>query len=413
MQIAIIADDLTSATDGGIQFARVGFRSVVTLDCLNVSQLADWPVVAADADSRAKTAVAAGVSIATCVRALRGRDLLYKTVDSTLRGHVAVELRAAQRESGRSRTVFAPAFPANGRTTCEGRQFLDGVPLAETAFSRDPSHPISDDNILSILTVGGLTGIRIVNRAALRDRAAVNAALENASCLVADAETDEDLEILVRAVASPFDVLWVGSPGLARALGISVGREVSNAATPGSARRLIVAVGSLNPASRRQLDALQRRLDSIVIEVAAAGALEDPRRAAQNALESATAARNASGTEVVIVTSSAANAASQVPGAATAGVAEAIARVVESLHCDHPFDGFVLTGGDTAVSVVRRLGATGIELESEFAPGAAVGSLFGNTSARVLTKAGGFGDDAALIRACQYLRGEPLAGDAC
>jgi uncharacterized protein YgbK (DUF1537 family) len=411
VQIAIIADDLTSATDGGIQFARVGFRSVVTLDCLNVPQLAGWPVVCVDADSRAKTSVTAAGSIATCVRALRGRDLLYKTVDSTLRGHVAVELRAAQRESGRSRTVFAPAFPANGRTTREGRQFLDGVPLSETAFSRDPSHPITEDNIPAILTVAGLTGIRVVSRAALRDRAALNAAFEDASCLVADAETDEDLEILVRAVASPRDVLWVGSPGLARALGVSVARQISDAETRGSARRLIVAVGSLNPVSRRQLDALRRRLDSIVIEVDAAGALKDPGSAAQIALESAPAARIASGAEVVIVTSTAANA--MTADVATVRVAEAIARVVESLHCDHPFDGFVLTGGDTAVSVVRRLGATGIELESEFAPGVAVGSLLGNTSARVLTKAGGFGDDAALVGACQYLRGAPLAGDAC
>jgi uncharacterized protein YgbK (DUF1537 family) len=411
VQIAIIADDLTSATDGGIQFTRVGFRSVVTLDCLNVSQLAGWPVVCADADSRAKTSVAAAASIATCVRALRGRDLVYKTVDSTLRGHVAAELQAAQRESGRSRTVFAPAFPANGRTTREGRQFLDGVPLSETAFSRDPSHPVTEDSIPSILAVGGLTGIRVLSRAALHDRAALNGALEDASCLVADAETDEDLEILVRAVVSPRDVLWVGSPGLARALGVSVARRVSDAPTLRSAQRLIVAVGSLNPVSRRQLDALRRRVDSIVIEVNAAGALEDPRRAARIALENAPVARIASGLEIVIVTSTAAEATSA--DAAPVRVAEAIARVVESLHCDHPFDGFVLTGGDTAVSVVRRLGATGIELESEFAPGVAVGSFLGNTSARVLTKAGGFGDDAALVGACQYLRGAPLAGDVC
>ena len=111
------------------------------------------------------------------------------------------------------------------------------------------------------------------------------------------------------------------------------------------------------------------------------------------------------------MTSTAANAMSA--DAAPVRVAEAIARVVESLHCDHPFDGFVLTGGDTAVSVVRRLGATGIELESEFEPGVAVGSFFGNTDARVLTKAGGFGDDAALVGACQYLRGAPPAGRVC
>ena len=411
MQIAIIADDLTSATDGGIQFTRVGFRSVVTLDCLNVPQLADWPVVCVDADSRAKTSVAAAGSIAICVRALRGRELLYKTVDSTLRGHVAVELRAAQRESGRSRTVFAPAFPANGRTTQEGRQFLDGVPLSETAFSRDPSHPITEDNIPSILAMGGLTGIRVLSRAELRDSAALNAALEDASCLVADAETDEDLEILVRAVASPRDVLWVGSPGLARALGVSVARRGSNGPVRRNARRLIVAVGSLNPVSRRQLDALRRRPDSIIIEVDAAGALRDPGSAARIALENAPTARIASGAEVVIVSSTAANA--MCADAEPVRVAEAIARVVESLHCDHPFDGFVLTGGDTAVSVVRRLGATGIELESEFAPGVAVGSFFGNTDARVLTKAGGFGDDAALVGACQYLRGAPLAGGVC
>ena len=411
MQIAIIADDLTSATDGGIQFTRVGFRSIVTLDCLNVPQLAGWPVVCADADSRAKTSDAAAASIATCVRALRGRDLIYKTVDSTLRGHVAVELRAAQRESGRSRTVFAPAFPANGRTTRESRQFVDGVPLSETAFSQDPTHPIRDDNILSILTVAGITGIRVLSRAALRDRTALNAAFEDASCLVADAETDEDLEILVRAVASPGDVLWVGSPGLARALGVSVARQSTDVLTRRGAQRLIVAVGSLNPVSRRQLDALQRRVDPIVIEVDAAGALKDPGSAARIALESAPAARIASGLEIVIVTSTAANATSA--RAAPVRVAEAIARVVESLHCDHPFDGFVLTGGDTAVSVVRRLGAMGIELESEFAPGVAVGSFFGNTDARVLTKAGGFGDDAALVGACQYLRGAPLAGGVC
>lgn len=411
MQIAIIADDLTSATDGGIQFARVGFRTVVTLDWLNVPQLAGWPVLCVDADTRAKGSVAAAGGIATCVRALRGRDLLYKTVDSTLRGHVAVELQAAQRESGRSRTVFAPAFPANGRTTREGRQFLDGVPLSETAFSRDPSHPITEDYIPSILTAAGLTGIRVLNREALRDHAALNAGLEDASCLVADAETDEDLENLVSAVAFPRDVLWVGSPGLARALGVSVARQASEAPNQSSARRLIVAVGSLNPVSRRQLAMLRQRPNSVVIEVDAESALEDPGIAARLALESAPAERIVSAAQIVIVTSTAAN---TIPAdAVTVRVAEAIARVVESLHCDHPFDGFVLTGGDTAVSVVRRLGATSIELESEFAPGVAVGRFLGNTSARVLTKAGGFGDDAALVGACQYLRGAPLAGEVC
>lgn len=410
MQIGIIADDLTSATDGAIQFARVGFKSIVTLDPSHVQDLSRWPVISIDADSRSGTSAQAAARIAECVTALRYRDLLYKTVDSTIRGHLAVELLAAQIASGRPRTLLAPAFPANGRTTRGGRQYLHDIPLGRTSFSHDPYHPVSDDDIGSILARAGVHGVRLLNRAALRDPTAVDAALAGASCVVADAETDEDLEAVVRAVADPREVLWVGSPGLARALGRFFVPEGDVAEQPSHARRLLVAVGSLNPTSRRQLNALRCRLDCIVVEIDATLALNNPANAGQVALDAvAVTPTLLSVAQTIVVTSSGVSAGSQTSAVATVRVADAIACAVETLQDIFPFDGFVLTGGDTAAHIARRLGVTAIQLDREFSPGVAVGTFTGAICARVLTKAGGFGNDATLVGACQYLRGNGVA----
>jgi uncharacterized protein YgbK (DUF1537 family) len=66
----------------------------------------------------------------------------------------------------------------------------------------------------------------------------------------------------------------------------------------------------------------------------------------------------------------------------------------------------VLTGGETAVGVARRLGAVGIRLEEEVEPGTPTGSLIGPSPYRVVTKAGGFGEPDTLVRVVRGLLGE-------
>jgi 4-hydroxythreonine-4-phosphate dehydrogenase len=65
--------------------------------------------------------------------------------------------------------------------------------------------------------------------------------------------------------------------------------------------------------------------------------------------------------------------------------------------------GLVLTGGDTAVHVARRLGATGLRVEDELEPGVVLGRLVGPRPYRTVTKAGGFGSPDALRRASAAL----------
>ena len=68
-------------------------------------------------------------------------------------------------------------------------------------------------------------------------------------------------------------------------------------------------------------------------------------------------------------------------------VAEALAEVVTGLSKEDVFDALVLTGGDTAVGVARRLGAVGVRLEGEVEPGIPVGTLIGPKPYRVVSRA--------------------------
>ena len=60
----------------------------------------------------------------------------------------------------------------------------------------------------------------------------------------------------------------------------------------------------------------------------------------------------------------------------------------------------LLTGGETAIAVLRTLGASGLRLAGEIGPGLALATLAGGPfdNLVVMTKAGGFGDADALVR---------------
>ena len=84
----------------------------------------------------------------------------------------------------------------------------------------------------------------------------------------------------------------------------------------------------------------------------------------------------------------------------------ALAEVVAGLSEEGLFDALVLTGGETALGVARRLGAVGIRLEGEVEPGIPEGDLIGPSPYRVVTKAGGFGEPDTLVRVVEGLLGE-------
>ncbi|MGW6568194.1 four-carbon acid sugar kinase family protein [Streptomyces sp. NPDC054975] len=376
--IAVLADDLTSAGDGAAPFRRTGRRAKVLLSgAVEPDTAFHDGVVAVDLGSRLLDEASAVALAGRFAAAFAGSDLLIKTVDSTLRGHVAAEIRAAHAGSGRRAVVLAPAFPAEGRTTVSGVQHVHGVPVHETDFARDPAHPVRTADLARLLPEAELLEPDQFGK--------LPELIDAGGVFVCSAATDADLGLLVSSVPRQGDVLWVGSPGLAAAL---AGHHSRRPADPPPelprVRRPLIVVGSAHPATRRQLDRLRARVDVASVEAADAPA------------EALGALRRSTAPVLAVHTPDARR-------AATGSLTGELALVVRELAADGLVDGLVLTGGETAVAVLEALGAAGVDLADEPEPGVARGVLLSPPHLPVLVKAGGFGDDGTLDRLCRLL----------
>src|SRR5918997_633347 len=216
-KVAVIADDLTGAADTGVQFVHAGYRTAVLFRATEILE-DNLDAVVFDTDSRAMPAGFAAKRVVDAAHAARGARIVYKKLDSTLRGNVAAELAAALGGARRDRVIVAPAFPAAGRTTVGGSQRVHGVPVDETEMANDPHTPVSEAHVPSLLA-DAFSSVGVLSVEDLADPVPVSRALEENECVVADADRDVDLEALVQAVPDPARVLWAGSAGLALALG--------------------------------------------------------------------------------------------------------------------------------------------------------------------------------------------------
>ncbi|MBZ9982388.1 MULTISPECIES: four-carbon acid sugar kinase family protein [unclassified Mesorhizobium] len=229
--IAVLADDLTSAADGAAPFVARGLTASIGRRQLPNQAAA---VIAVDSGSRSATSSQAFEAVARLTARLASRAVLYKTVDSTLRGHITEELEACFAASGRKSLLFAPAFPQAGRTTVRGIQFVDGIPVSESAYSHDPVHPVRHSALVDLVP-NCIKNVRLL-----------------------DAETQEELDSQIASIEDPESVLWVGSPGMAAALS----RRFVQAKTPpplldGISSDVLVVIGSANLRSHQQADQLQ------------------------------------------------------------------------------------------------------------------------------------------------------------
>ena len=410
MDLAIIADDLTGAADSGVQLKRSGYRTAVVFRRADLPPEVDLDAVAVDTDSRSSPAGFAAKRVLEAGRAMNNAHVIYKKIDSTLRGPIAAELAAALGATGRTKAVVAPAFPSAGRTTCEGVQLVNGKPVHQTGLAHDPSTTVSESHIPSLLSEA-FSSVAALSVAEVRDVCRVHEALESADCVVADAGSDDDLEAIVRAVPDPSTVLWVGSAGLARAFGKVYPGPRSDAPSeaPIPASGVLAVVGSVNEVAREQLRCLaeepgvaQVALDTVAL---ASGSREEAVGEAAEAVRAALSGNrgavlySAAGEGVDSALRERSVSKDEISGR----VADALAEVVATLSGEERFDTLVLTGGDTAVRVARALGATGILLEGEIEAGVPNGTLIGPRPYRVVTKAGSFGGSDTLREAFQAL----------
>jgi D-threonate/D-erythronate kinase len=152
--IAVIADDLTGAAELGGLGLRYGLDVEINTK-INPHSKADLLVIAGDSRSKnKKEAVEEMIEITAKVAQFKPK-LIYKKVDSVLRGHVIAELTAQLKELKLKKALLVPANPGLGRTIRNGTYYLNDEPIHLSSFSKDPEFAINSSSVLDMLRVNG------------------------------------------------------------------------------------------------------------------------------------------------------------------------------------------------------------------------------------------------------------------
>jgi len=248
LKLVIVADDLTGAFDTGVQFQKRGACVVfTTLEHLTMCSTDD-DVVVIDTESRHDQPAKAYEKTASAVRWAReqGAVYVYIKTDSGLRGNMGPSLKAAVETLG-CVAAFVPAYPEMNRITVKGRHSIDGVPVHQSVFGRDPFDPVTTDVIKELLAP---SGVRAVEMAAC-DLA------ENGTeqkVWIFDAATDADLAQIAAGLARRGQLrLTAGCAAFAAALYGHLGLPLCPVKTVCCREPLLVVCGSVNAVSRRQI----------------------------------------------------------------------------------------------------------------------------------------------------------------
>lgn len=401
----VIADDLTGATDTGIQFEKRGIPTTVLVGPPEhpLHRQESDTALSVNASTRELGPQAARQHTQSVCQQLgiQNTDMLFKKVDSLMRGNPPEELEAAMETADRRIALVAPSFPAMGRTVEDGMLKLpDGT-------RKDLLELFCRRSSVSIRHIP-LSDLRSMGR---RLAASLSQESDPMICLF-DAVTEQDLS-LVADIGQALDYapIYCGSAALAAAL------PIAPAAQPPiprpKAQRILVITGSRKQETARQVQQLEELYGIHTVRMDPAQLLEGS--------DTVGIRKAAEALTILLQTESGAILTFDSLFCSQTGfgderltdrqlgrqLSDMLGQVLELLD---PFlyDGLILVGGDTAVAVCRSLQATRIRLLEEVQCGTPAGLMDDGPSMGlpIVTKSGAFGDENTLVRAWNYLRGE-------
>ncbi len=148
--IAVIADDFT----GAAELAGISLRFGLKVElCVGEVEHKDADVLVVSTDSRSlkkNEAIRITEELLKKILELKPK-LIYKKIDSVMRGYVLEEAKLQMKLMGKSRIFIMPANPSLNRTIRNGEYFVDGIKITETGFAHDPEFPIKAVSIKKML----------------------------------------------------------------------------------------------------------------------------------------------------------------------------------------------------------------------------------------------------------------------
>ncbi|MEM2167654.1 MAG: four-carbon acid sugar kinase family protein [Candidatus Bathyarchaeia archaeon] len=412
-KFVVIADDFTGACDVGAKFKKYNLETVVLTRIKDPLKFMGYDVVVIDSESRNDAPHKAYKKIRRIIAYLKKTGLnerlclVYKKIDSTLRGNIGAEISAIIDELNLSAIIVAPSFPEMGRVALNGRLFVNGVPLEETDFARDLKKPVKTSFIPDIIKeqfngkVGLIPLSNVRGGEKLLAQAVEDFANDGCKVIVVDAENANDLRIIAK-VALNVGALPCGSAGLAESISYWLASSLHD-------RNVIVFSGSTNSATlnqirragmERSIKVLKLRFPETFIE----------REKELNRLVTEVGQAFSEWKDVIITSAESkedVSAALQIARSLGLKREEAAERILDifgelaaPIFNKFRIAGIIIVGGDTAIKILKHIQAHGVRIKGEIMPGIPYSIVLGGNldGKLVITKAGGFGENDAILR---------------
>ncbi|HEU4603876.1 MAG TPA: four-carbon acid sugar kinase family protein [Steroidobacteraceae bacterium] len=407
----ILADDLTGAADAAIPFAKRGLATRVIWDLNAIDSCREPQVLSFNTASRSLSSEQAAAIHRDVLERAQHRDAhLFKKIDSTLRGHPAVEIRSIRESSSATGNspfaILAPAFPAAGRTTQDSRVLVDGKPLEQSElWQREHSYPSAD--LTAILASASIRGEAVSLGVIRGECGELKNVLRNiagrGAVAVCDAITDDDLDRIAAAgLQLDRKAFFIGSAGLTHALARTCDAAMQTSEdyrlVEVSKRGALIVVGSVAKASRIAARELARIPGVAHFPIEHQRLLSSGGRGDAEAFAEDVIACLDRGNDALIEI--------MFEGSPDLSLTDQLTQAVGKwLHPVYShMSAMIATGGETAAALLTHFGSSGMRLLDEIEPGICLGVSLGKVATPVVTKAGAFGNECSLIHCVERLR---------
>ena len=420
--IYVIADDLTGANDTGVQFVKNNYKTMVSIledESLDIVVPDDLDVFVIDTETRETGEKIARNRIKNIFEKLNinKEDIVYKKVDSTLRGNVGVEIEGIMNILKKDICIFSPSFPSQQRITMGRYLIVQQKLLGSSEYSSNNLKQVENSFIPFLLKKQtdfpvGQIDLKDVAKGPKTILSKINELYQKGNkIIVIDSTNEEHLrDIFASGLKFNESVLFSGSAGLANHFpNVNNNNEDLKIKIEDNKGPVIVVVGSRNSIMEDQINYLKNRLNFTELKIDLEQVFSNKDRILDNyAAEGIKAIKG--NHDLVIHTAAIYNEEKlinkklmlkyhlsfrELEVEIKTFLGELISKIVENSDARN----LILTGGDVALGVCKELGIYNMNILDELLPGIPLAiANYKNYKLNIVTKAGGFGEEDTLYK---------------
>src|SRR5665648_437527 len=425
--IYVIADDLTGANDTGVQFTKKGYNTIVSvLDKQSTIMIPDnADVFVIDTETREADSKTAREVLRNILKNINinKKEVVYKKVDSTLRGNVGVEIEEIMNILKKDICIFSSSLPSQQRMTVRGYLIVDQKPLGLSEYSSSNLEQGENSFIPFLLKKQtdfpvGQIDLKDVAKGQETILSKINELSQKGNKIIVIDSTNEVhlKDIFASGLQFGGQVLFSGSAGLANHFpNINNKKEDLKKKIEDNKGPVIVVAGSRNSIMEDQVNYLKNRLNFAELKIDLEQVFSNKDRILDNyAAEGIKVIKG--NHDLVIHTNATYNEEKLINKKLMLKynigfreleieIKNILGKLTSKIIENSGVRNLILTGGDVALGVCKELGIYNMNILDELLPGIPLTiAHYKNYNLNIVTKAGGFGKEDTLYHLINKLK---------